>query len=315
MKQVRVVAAAAVVLGLSVIACGVASAQSAYRLEVSDEVRIEVWEKPDLTRTVSVLAGGTVTLPLVGEVRVQGSTPTELEEELARKFSLYDRSITQVSVTVTAYNSKAIYVLGEVAKPGKYATWPIPNIWDLLRTAGGPTEDALLSRVEIIRGGASGDRQIIPVDLSQIYGKGLPSDLPQLEPDDTINVSRKTGVGNWPDVIYVLGAVEEPGVVTKEGAIDLVGGLLLAGGPSRSADLRKVTIVRRNAGATRTIEVNLENYLKRGDEVSNPLLMPGDTISIDNRRGGIFSANNIRGAATLISAAAATVLLVDRINN
>ncbi len=297
---------------IACVCAGVAHGQSTYRLEPSDQVQIEVWEKPDLTRTVTVLGGGTVTLPLIGEIHVAGSTPPELEEELARKFSLYDRQITQVSVTVTAYNSKAVYVLGEVNTPGKYAFWPIPDIWSLIREAGGFTEAALTSRVEIIRNGESGDREIIPVDLSQVYGYSIPTDLPALYPDDTVNVPKK-GPGTWPDVIYVMGAVAKPGVVQKDGAIDLVGGVLLSGGPAKGADLRKVTIVRRGPGATRTIQVNLENYLERGDEVSNPLLMPGDTVTVGSRRGSILSLNNVRGFATIISAAAATILLIDRL--
>ncbi|HWN81966.1 MAG TPA: polysaccharide biosynthesis/export family protein, partial [Candidatus Udaeobacter sp.] len=110
-----------------------ARAQTAYKIEAQDELKIEVWEKPELTRTMVVRADGTVTLPLIGEVTVAGTTPSKLEEELARKFSLYDRQITQVSVAVTAYNSKAVFVLGEVATPGKYARWPMPTIWDLIR--------------------------------------------------------------------------------------------------------------------------------------------------------------------------------------
>ena len=206
-------------------------------------------------------------------------------------------------------------MLGAVAHPGQFSAWPIPSIWDLIREAGGPTDDAYLGGVQVIRKGGMGDREIITVDLSQIWGRGLPSDLPDLQPDDTINVPKRVVGQSWPDVIYVLGAVEQPGVVQKEGAIDLVGGVLLAGGPGRNADLRKVTIVRRGPGATRTIEVNMENFLQRGDEVSNPLLMPGDTITVGHRRGGIFSAGNLRTIATIVSTAATVALIVDRTSN
>jgi polysaccharide export outer membrane protein len=304
----------AALLILTLVAGG-ALAQTAYQIEASDQLQIEVWEKPELTRTVSVLADGSVTLPLIGEVRVAGATPSELEEELARKFSLYDRSITQVSVTITAYSSKAIYVLGEVASPGKYSAWPIPGIWDLIREAGGPTEDAYLGGVQVIRKGGSGEREIITVDLSQIWGRGLPSELPTLRPDDTINVPKKVVGQSWPDVIYIMGAVTKPGVVHKEGAIDLVGGVLLAGGPTSNANLKKVVIVRRGPGATRTIEVNMENYLMNGDEVSNPLLMPGDTITVAPKRGRIFSLGSLRVMATVIATAASIALIVDRLNN
>jgi polysaccharide export outer membrane protein len=230
---------------------GPAGAQTSYKVEAEDELKIEVWAKPDLTRTVTVLADGTITLPLVGEVRVAGTTPSELEEELARKFSLFDRQITQVSVVVTAYNSKAVYVLGEVSKPGKYARWPMPSIWDLIREAGGPTEFAYLGGVQLIRQGATGERTITSVDLNQIWGRGVPSDLPDVEPDDTVVVPKKVVEQTWPNVIYVMGGVAKPGVYQKEAAIDLVGAILLAGGPTNAADMSEVTIVRRGPNSPR----------------------------------------------------------------
>ncbi len=185
--------AAAVLVGLGA-AAGLSRAQTAYKIEPDDEIKIEVWEKPELTRASTVLSDGTVTLPLIGEVRVAGSTPSELEEELARKFSLYDRQITAVSVAVTAYNSKSIFVLGEVARKG-----------------------------------ATGERNITTVDLNQIWGRGVPTNLPELEPDDTVIVPKKVVEQTWPNVIYVLGAVKTPGVYQKEAAIDLVGELGDAG--------------------------------------------------------------------------------------
>jgi polysaccharide export outer membrane protein len=260
-----------------------ATAQTSYKVDAEDELKIEVWAKPELTRTVVVLADGTVTLPLVGEVRVAGSTPAELEEELARKFSLYDRQITQVSVAVTIYNSKAVFVLGEVTKPGKYARWPMPTIWDVIREAGGPTPDAYLGGVQVIRQGAAGERAISTVDLNQIWGRGTPSDLPELEPDDTVVVPKKIIEQTWPNVIYVLGGVQTPGVYQKEAAIDLVGAILLAGGPSDNADMSEVTIVRRGPNSPRTIEVNVKSFLENGDEVSNPVLVAGDTITVKAR--------------------------------
>lgn len=291
---------------------GSATAQTAYKIDSEDELAIEVWEKPDLTRTVTVRADGTVTLPLIGEVVVAGSTPSALEEELARKFSLYDRQITQVSVRVTAYNSKRVFILGEVAQPGKYASWPMPGIWDLVRDAGGPTDDAYLGGVQIIRrGGAAGERNIITVDLNQIWGRGVPTTLPDLEPDDTVIVPKKVIEQTWPNVIYVMGAVKSPGVYQKEAAIDLLGAILLAGGPSDRADIRKVTIVRREPGSPRTIVVNVESYLKEGDAVSNPILMAGDTISIRAHAPRI----TLRDVLTIMTLLTTTIFLVDRIRN
>jgi polysaccharide export outer membrane protein len=292
-------------------AAGTVGAQTAYKIAAEDELKIEVWAKPELTRNVVVLAGGTVTLPLVGEVHVAGTSPAELEEELARKFSLYDRQITQVSVAVVAYNSKAVFVLGEVVKPGKYSRWPMPSIWDVIREAGGPTQEAYLGGVQVIRKGAEGERAISTVDLNQIWGRGVPSDLPELEPDDTVVVPRKVVEQTWPNVIYVLGGVQNPGVYQKEAAIDLVGAILLAGGPGKVGDMREVTIVRRGPNSPRTILVNVENFLKEGDEVSNPVLVAGDTITVKNKAPSFFGVSS--KVIVPIFTAVVTILLVDAV--
>lgn len=314
MNRMRWLATAAALLLLLTGPRDGARAQTAYQIEAKDELKIEIWEKPDLTRTVAVRADGTVTLPLVGEVKVAGSTPAQLEEELARKFSLYDRQITQVSLEVTAYNSKAVYVLGEVAQPGKYQRWPMPTVWDVIRDAGGPNENAYLGGVQVIRkGNTTNERNIITVDLNQIWGRGVPQDLPALEPDDTIVVPKKVTEQTWPNVIYVFGAVAKPGVYQKESAVDLVGALLLAGGPVGGADLKKVVIVRKGPASPRTIEVDLNDFLKRGEEVANPVLIAGDTVTVPGGRTSVWAV--IRNVAAFTTLVLGVVYLIQNISN
>lgn len=300
------------VLGASLVPLP-AAAQTAYKIEAQDELMIEVFAKPELTRTSVVRADGTVTLPLIGEVVVAGTTPSKLEEELARKFSLYDRQITQVSVAVTAYNSKAVFILGEVATPGKYTRWPMPSLWDLIREAGGTTEDAYLGGVQVIRkGGTAGERNIQTVDLNQIMGRGVPSDLPPLQPDDTVIVPKKVIEQTWPNVIYVMGGVKTPGVYQKEAAIDLVGAILLAGGPTEDAHLDDVTIVRRAATASQTMEVDVERYLEEGDDSANPVLVAGDTITVGHKEP-VFSFTTIRNLAVVTGFIVSLVVLVNEL--
>ena len=303
----------ALLVGAGLLLSDPAAAQTAYKIEANDELKVEVFEKPELTRNVLVRVDGTVTLPLIGEVVVAGSTPAKLEEELARKFSLYDRSITQTSVAIVAYNSKAVFVLGEVVNPGKYARWPVPSIWDLIREAGGPTEDAYLGGVQVIRkGAASGERNIQTVDLNQIWGRGVPTDLPTLQPDDTVVVPKKVIEQTWPNVIYVIGGVNKPGVYQKEAAVDLVGAILLAGGPTKEGKMDKVTIVRRGPSASHTIEVNVEEFLEDGADVSNPVLVAGDTITV-NEKKTLLSLATIRNLAVVTGFIVSIVVLVNEL--
>ena len=217
-------------------------------------------------------------------------------------------------MAVTLYNSKAVFVLGEVATPGKYARWPMPTIWDVIREAGGPTQEAYLGGVQVIRKGATaGERNIQTVDLNQIWGRGVPSDLPALQPDDTVIVPKKVIEQTWPNVIYVLGGVKTPGVYQKEAAVDLVGAILLAGGPTVDAHLDKVTIVRRSATASQTMELDVERYLEEGDDSANPVLVAGDTITVD-AKDPIFSFTTIRNLAVVTGFIVSLVVLVNELN-
>jgi protein involved in polysaccharide export with SLBB domain len=206
-----------------------------------------------------------------------------------------------------------VFVLGEVVTPGKYARWPVPSIWDLIREAGGPTEDAYLGGVQVIRkGAASGDRNIQTVDLNQIWGRGVPTDLPPLQPDDTVVVPKKVIEQTWPNVIYVMGGVNNPGVYQKEAAVDLVGAILLAGGPTKEAKMDRVIIVRRGPSASHTIEVNVKDFLDEGADVSNPVLVAGDTITVDESKS-FLSLATIRNLAVLTGFIASMVVLVNEL--
>lgn len=77
-----------------------------------------------------------------------------------------------------------VYVLGAVANPGVYRLTPQMSFLDALGQAGGPTRDANLNRIHVIR---PDERVHLTFALSRI-----------LKPDPTLNVALKEG-----DVIYV----------------------------------------------------------------------------------------------------------------
>jgi polysaccharide export outer membrane protein len=77
-----------------------------------------------------------------------------------------------------------VYVLGEVNSPGVYRLTPQMSFMDALSQAGGPTRDANLSRIHVIRPADGGH---LVFSLMQI-----------LKPDPRLNVAMKEG-----DIVYV----------------------------------------------------------------------------------------------------------------
>lgn len=80
--------------------------------------------------------------------------------------------------------------------------------------------------------------------------------------------------------IYVTGHVATPGKYAFEVMPDLWKIILEAGGPSETAMLNRVKIIRSGQEAGKIIIVDLSEYLSGGDFSKLPQIYPGDTISI-----------------------------------
>jgi hypothetical protein len=82
------------------------------------------------------------------------------------------------------------YIWGRVRKPGLYIVPDDTDILALLSLAGGPTEDAKLSKVRIVRPGLNGEKsEVIWINLKKFIDTGDKSKILVLMPGDTIIVS------------------------------------------------------------------------------------------------------------------------------
>lgn len=80
------------------------------------------------------------------------------------------------------------YILGQVAKPGLYVVPDDTDFLTLMALAGGPREDAKLSKIRIVRPSEEGDK-VIWVNFKKYLETGDPSLIPEMKPGDTIIVS------------------------------------------------------------------------------------------------------------------------------
>jgi polysaccharide export outer membrane protein len=268
---------------LMLVICGLLSSDvgaqgTDYTIGVSDVIEVTVFQRQDLGGTFTVDTEGNVTLPLLGTVKAAGVTPSKLSEELTRRFSFIDREITQVTVAVSQYNSRRIFVMGEVQKPGAYAFAQIPGLWEVIREAGGPTAEASLARVRIIPPEGKGTPQVI--DLDSVISKGDFSVLPQLSPGSTILIPRSELMGPEGDVIYVYGSVITPGTFPIAAARNVLQAVIAAGGPSADANVGAIRVVRPGPVQARVFKVDLNDYTHDGVLFANVQLQPGDTVTV-----------------------------------
>ena len=286
-----------------------------YRLGKYDRVHLAVWQQPELDRTLAVDEDGILTVPLIGDVDAVGRSLPDLEREILERVQIFHREVTRISLEVEEYNSQAVWVLGAVTSPGKYAGYPVPNVWQAIRGAGGATTEGDLGRVRIYRE-RDGEQVLETFDLQALLSREGVLSVPALSPGETVEVSRlPSSPGNYVghDGVYVLGEVQTPGVYrTEPGSQDLLGFILQAGGPLETAKLGKVLLLRDNAGGgVKRFELDLEDYLDDADVAQNPPILPGDTIFVPRQKQiSRFLRNNI-GILTGIATLATSIVLLN----
>jgi len=159
----------------------------------------------------------------------------------------------------------AVRATGKVKNPGGYDLKQGMTVLQLLAAAGGPIEGADLEASYVEREGKS-----LPVNLKALQeGSDLSGNI-RLQPGDVLNVPER--------IVTILGEVEKPGqYALVPGRTDRLQDLLkMAGGPTRHADLKKVSITRVQGGARPKLTVDATQL----DPDNNPTLQRGDTVSV-----------------------------------
>ncbi|MFT3997815.1 MAG: polysaccharide biosynthesis/export family protein, partial [Asticcacaulis sp.] len=89
-----------------------------YRLGAGDKVRLIVFGEKDLGGEYVVNGAGTISLPLIGEIKASGLTVTELQQSVAASYA--SGYLRDPKVNFEVLNFRPFYILGEVNKPGEY---------------------------------------------------------------------------------------------------------------------------------------------------------------------------------------------------
>jgi polysaccharide export outer membrane protein len=160
-----------------------------YVLRVNDLIRVAVFQEDDLTTEARVSKSGTITLPLLGPVQVEGRTVAaaiaDIHDRLDRDYVINP----QVTMTVLEYAQQSVTILGEVQKPGQVAIPPEGGL-DLLGAialAGGYTRVADPSRV-IIRRMVNGHDVVLQADARRLARDAHVQPF-FVQPGDRINVA------------------------------------------------------------------------------------------------------------------------------
>lgn len=148
-----------------------------YKLGNGDRLRVTVFNEPTLSGEFVVDGSGLVSMPLVGEIPVAGSTVREFQR--AYKDALEPDYLTDARVAAEVLTYRPFYILGEIENPGEYPYSSGLTIMNAIATAGGFTYRAN-RKVAYVRSIEGGDERRVALTPST-----------KLQPGDTIRIDER----------------------------------------------------------------------------------------------------------------------------
>lgn len=155
-------------------------------LGVGDVVEVRVFGEPDLSGLHQVSPEGSIRLPLIGRVSVVTLSADELAMMIESRYNEEYLQSAQVNIFVKEFNSRKIFVLGEVNRPGSIPFEENMTVIGAIAKAGGTTKIADSNRTILTREGSDGEKVRSAVPVSAI-GRGQAPDV-ELAPGDIIFV-------------------------------------------------------------------------------------------------------------------------------
>ncbi|MDP1919630.1 MAG: polysaccharide biosynthesis/export family protein [Myxococcales bacterium] len=120
-------------------------------LGTGDFLEVRVYQEPDLSGIFRVSPEGVIDFPLCGKVRVTDLTPSLAADAINSCLKQGFVRRPQVTVMVKEFNSKRIFVFGDVSKPGSFPYEEGMTIVAAVSAAGGFNRTAARNGVNITR--------------------------------------------------------------------------------------------------------------------------------------------------------------------
>lgn len=178
-----------------------------YRLFRGDTLSILAVGFPDGIGIDKITVGldGYVQLPYVGSVKMEGLTLDEAKAVLMDSLTQYLR-IPDLSLVITSYGPRKVYVMGEVNKPGvQDMAIDNMNAYAALATAGGWARKGRSTRIQIMRV-VDGTMYYRTLNMKAYTVKHDLTQNVEIEDGDIIYVPRSNGIKFDTDVLPYVNA-------------------------------------------------------------------------------------------------------------
>ncbi|MEG5172105.1 polysaccharide biosynthesis/export family protein [Microcoleus sp. B3-D7] len=213
--------------------------EAAYTLGPGDRIALEIFGVPEFSREYQVLVDGTLNLPIIRSVSIQGLTLQQAANVITQRYEPFI-NVPVVTVTLVAARPLNIGLAGEVTRPGSYKINPtregtgggvkFPTLMEMLQLAQGVTSAGDMRNVQIRRPRRGGPAQVTTVDLQDFLDTGNLRQDVTIRDGDTIFVPtasalntqevRQRASANFsaditkPIGVVIVGEVNRPGPYT-----------------------------------------------------------------------------------------------------
>jgi protein involved in polysaccharide export with SLBB domain len=120
-------------------------------LAPGDVLEVKFFYTPELNELQTVRPDGKIALQLIGEVEVEGKSPTELRSELTELYSRHLKT-PEIAVMVRSFYTRRVYVGGQVMAPGIVEMPGTMTLLEAIMQAGGfNVREAEVRNVVVIR--------------------------------------------------------------------------------------------------------------------------------------------------------------------
>jgi polysaccharide export outer membrane protein len=242
-----------------------------YLLGANDQLKVTVFDEPDLSNVYRVDSDGFITFPMINKVAASGLTAAELQERIKTMLATYVKN-PQVRVEVEGYKSQSVIVSGEVRAPGKVPMTGTMTLVEALAAAGSPTASAS-NEISVSRQKRNADGtlvsgsavDIIRVNLKELQLGTAGRDI-VLQDGDLINVPKA-------QTFIVTGQVRNSGALIWDPGMTVQQAIALAGGLTERGSDRRIVIERPQPdGKPKKIGASLSDKV-----------LPNDIITVNQR--------------------------------
>jgi protein involved in polysaccharide export with SLBB domain len=244
-----------------------------YILGIGDELLITIWGASQATYKLSINSNGSVIIPDLGPVYLNGSTFETAKKQIQNRLeSIYSglkkgKPNTWSDINLTGGRSIRINIAGEANLPGTYTLPSTASAYNALYLSGGPNENGSFRNIKLIRNG-----EIIKIiDVYDFLVNAEMSGNLQLQEDDIVFIP------TYQSKVKVVGAFKRDGFFEIKADENLDDLIHFAGGFSNNAYTQNLSLIRSTDREKKVLDISKADFdkfqLKNGDVLKADILL------------------------------------------